>query len=426
MNLSKRSRQGARLALAAPEPGQTDKFQLKREAILDSAARLFNQHGVMGTTLAQVASSVGLLAHSLGYYYRRKEDLAAACLMRSIQAVHEVAIAAASAASPHERCVAFLRGYAQLVSDMQAGRRDQLVNFDDIRALPEPLREPAFAAFNNYFRAVRDLLPKSPALNRPSRNARAHLLLSIGNTMRAWLAAYDPDDHPMVVERVVEVLIDGLATSPAMWSAQPGPAIGWPSAVSGEDAVPEAYLRAATALVNELGYRGASVDRIAASLSLTKGSFYHHHASKDDLIAACFERSFEHIRRTHALVAQRSISSWEKLSAISRSLVRFQLSEQGPLLRLTAFSALPESQRERFRHAQHRITRRLSFIIVQAMREGSIRPVDSLIASQVIQAGINSALELPRWVPGINRDTACELFLRPLFVGLLEADRPLG
>ena len=57
------------------------------------------------------------------------------------------------------------------------------------------------------------------------------------------------------------------------------------------DATRSAYLKAATRLVNEHGYRGASVDRIAAQLQLTKGSFYHHHETKEELIAACFERS---------------------------------------------------------------------------------------------------------------------------------------
>jgi AcrR family transcriptional regulator len=57
-----------------------------------------------------------------------------------------------------------------------------------------------------------------------------------------------------------------------------------------------AYLRAATRLVNEHGYHGASVDRIAAELQLTKGSFYHHHETKEELIAACFERTFAVVR----------------------------------------------------------------------------------------------------------------------------------
>ena len=56
-----------------------------------------------------------------------------------------------------------------------------------------------------------------------------------------------------------------------------------------------AFLLAATRLINELGYRGASVQRIAAELNVTKGSFYHHLDAKDDLVIACYRRSFDTI-----------------------------------------------------------------------------------------------------------------------------------
>ena len=56
-----------------------------------------------------------------------------------------------------------------------------------------------------------------------------------------------------------------------------------------------AFLLAATRLINELGYRGASVQRIASELNVTKGSFYHHLDAKDDLVAACYRRSFDRI-----------------------------------------------------------------------------------------------------------------------------------
>ena len=57
----------------------------------------------------------------------------------------------------------------------------------------------------------------------------------------------------------------------------------------------EAFLLAATRLINELGYRGASVQKIASELNVTKGSFYHHLDAKDDLVIACYKRSFDTI-----------------------------------------------------------------------------------------------------------------------------------
>ncbi|MGZ8407165.1 MAG: TetR/AcrR family transcriptional regulator [Caulobacteraceae bacterium] len=52
-------------------PGQTKRFERKREAILDAAARLFNQKGLKGATLAEVAQRVGLITTSVTYYYKK-------------------------------------------------------------------------------------------------------------------------------------------------------------------------------------------------------------------------------------------------------------------------------------------------------------------------------------------------------------------
>ncbi|MGG2362072.1 TetR/AcrR family transcriptional regulator, partial [Salmonella enterica] len=70
--------------LPAPLTPQTRRYNQKRDAILDAAAVLFNQKGLKGTTLAAVADSVGLMTNSVTYYYRKKEELATAGLLRSI------------------------------------------------------------------------------------------------------------------------------------------------------------------------------------------------------------------------------------------------------------------------------------------------------------------------------------------------------
>ena len=63
----------------------TDRFQKKREAILDTSTILLNEHGVKGLTLAVAASAVGLSTTSVTYYFKRKDDLAAACMLRGVE-----------------------------------------------------------------------------------------------------------------------------------------------------------------------------------------------------------------------------------------------------------------------------------------------------------------------------------------------------
>ena len=59
----------------------TDRFERKREAILDAATSLMNARGVKGLTLSDAAAAVGLSTTSVTYYFKRKDELAAACML---------------------------------------------------------------------------------------------------------------------------------------------------------------------------------------------------------------------------------------------------------------------------------------------------------------------------------------------------------
>src|ERR1700691_5657223 len=89
-------------------PRQTRRFEQKREAILDAAATLFNEKGVRGATLQDVAQSVGLMTNSITYYYRKKEDLATACLLRTIEVLDGLIAAVDMTAPPEARVRRFL------------------------------------------------------------------------------------------------------------------------------------------------------------------------------------------------------------------------------------------------------------------------------------------------------------------------------
>ena len=85
----------------------TDRFERKREAILDAATRLLNRKGIKGLTLGATAAAVDLSTTSVTYYFRRKDDLAAACISRGIETLLGIAEAAVTAPTPAERLHSF-------------------------------------------------------------------------------------------------------------------------------------------------------------------------------------------------------------------------------------------------------------------------------------------------------------------------------
>ncbi|HLZ64835.1 MAG TPA: TetR/AcrR family transcriptional regulator, partial [Aliidongia sp.] len=324
--------------LPTSPPRQTRRFEQKREAILDAAAALFNEKGVRGATLQDVAQRVGLMTNSITYYYRKKEELATACLLRTIEALDSLIAAVDLAAPPEARIRQFLRLYARLLADIATGAQPQLIMFHDIRALASPHDAEVFASYTAMFRRMRALLdrPGEPPPERMKRNGRAHLLISVVHGIRNWIDRYEPDGYARAAERTADILLGGLAGTGSAWSLRP-PEIAWPAI---DEVSPEAFLRSATYLINEQGYRGASVEKISARLNVTKGSFYHHIDNKDDLVAACFRRSFAAVRRVQHAAEARHATGWDRLSAAATEIIRYQLSDQGPALRASAFSAL--------------------------------------------------------------------------------------
>lgn len=400
----------------------TARFEDKREAILDGAARLFNEHGVKGGMLSDLARQVGLATNSLTYYYRRKEDLAAACLLRSMEALGSVADAAAQAPTLDARVRQFLQRYLGLLAAIADGRHPELIVFSDVLTLGEPHHATVTAAYTQMFRRVRALLdaPDAPALPAAARNARAHLLLSTTLWARSWLMRYEAIDYARLADRIAEVLLQGLCP-PAQAPGDAAPAMEALAAIdAGGDgaATRTAYLRAATRLVNEHGYQGASVDRIAAELQLTKGSFYHHHETKEELIVACFERTFSVVRAAQAAALDAPGSGADRLAQVCRSLLAFQLSDQGPLLRITAWTGLPDAIRRDTRRTMARLGERFATLVLDGMADGSLRIVDPSVAAQMVNGMLNAAAEIERWVRGIDAGNAFALYAMPLFTGL--------
>ncbi len=417
-------RQGERAEPAfvedAGDEEPTGRYLRKREDILAAAAQTFNEFGIGAGTLAGIADRVGLATNSVTYYYRRKQDLVSACFLRSI-AVHmeDIRLAAErpTVAARIEDC---LVRQAALLADIAIGRHPPLVVFSELRTLDEKAGAEALRAYVDMFRAMRELLvgPETATLSRADLNARTHILLSAVHIMRAWISRAEPDQYVRIGARAADILVRGLGTAASRWPGGDSPGRDW-ALVDGVDTPGDRFLRAATDLLNETGYRGASVDRISARLNVTKGSFYHHIEHKDDLILACFERTLTAIRRAATQAQALPASGWHQACAMAHSLACLQTSGPGPLLRVGALGALPafEGRAQAYRR-MFQLTERIGDLVVTGMMDGSIRPLDSGIASHLLSGSINNVAELHHWVPA-EPGRLVDLYLKPVFEGLL-------
>src|SRR3989338_1035549 len=276
----------------------TARYARKKETILAAATAILNRQGVRGMTLADVAAQVGLNTTSVTYYYRKKDDLAAACFMRGLERLEAMVEEAAAQGSPADRIVKFIELYLDLHRSVRLGQATPLTSFAEVKALKEPLRGSVVEAFNNLFRRVRSFFdgPSLVHLGKGQRTARAHLLMEQVFWSGRWLRRYDVEDYGRVRDRMGDILLNGLPAAGRACAPRPLPA-PTPTSLDGLE-WRETFLVAATRLLNQRGYRGASVEEISAALNVTKGSFYHHHDDKDALVAECFERTFTVPRRS--------------------------------------------------------------------------------------------------------------------------------
>jgi AcrR family transcriptional regulator len=396
--------------------GPTKKFEAKRNVIVRSAVEQINRRGVRGMTLGSVAADLGLVPTAVIYYFKSKEDLATEVFSRGIARFEAMIAAAADAGPPAARVTAFVQAYFADKRHVACGEADPLVVFNDVRALNAG---PVNEAYVEMFRHARALLEGKETLPRLHRNARAHLLLSQMFWIIAWLHRVDVDDYERTAERMARILNGGLVAKGAAWPTPSTIVLTTPEEPGGALST-EMFLRAATQLINEEGYHGASVDRISARLNVSKGAFYHHNETKDELVTACFQRTFDITWRAIRAAEAVGGTGLDMLVAVASALIEHQMGGQAPLLRTSALTTVPEAIHDQLIHDLDRITWRFASIVSDGIADGSIAPVDVNQAAEMITGAINAAAELHHWAPGLTPQTVVDHYVRPLFMGLSE------
>lgn len=403
---------------AGAEPAErrppTRRYAAKRNAIVCSAVAEMNRKGVRGMTLGDVAARLDLVPTAVIYYFRNKEDLAAAAFLKGIAAYEGLIAAGAGEATVAGRLAAFIDAWFDYARRVDQGEADALPVFNDVRALNAA---PVNTAYVDMFRSFRGLLAGPDVLPRLHRNARTHLLLGEMFWIVAWQHQAEVSDYPRAAARIASILTDGIVAKGAAWPTltplQLVPADGPNARASSEQ-----FLRAATCLINEEGYHGASVERISARLNVSKGAFYHHNETKDELVFACFQRTFDIMWRAIHAAEQAGGSGLETLASIVAALIEHQVNGEAPLLRTSALTSAPEALRPQLMQRFNRLSYRFASILCDGIADGSIAPVDVNIAAQIISTAINAAAELHYWTPGMAPETVVQHYVRPLFEGL--------
>lgn len=194
--------------------GTSPKAEIKRQKILDSAAKLFSQNGYAETKLSDIAEEAGTHAGSLYYHFRSKEDLVQDVLGMTMSLLSNAVMAKVNAlpasASASERIVAGI--HAHVLHILQRGFYTQayLKIIDQVPAHVQRAYVMAPRGYGNYWRGILEGARQAGEL-RTDLNPTVLRLLLLGSI--TWILEWYKPDGALspndIADEVTSLFFDG-------------------------------------------------------------------------------------------------------------------------------------------------------------------------------------------------------------------------
>jgi AcrR family transcriptional regulator len=207
-------------AAAARARGRAD----KREAVLRTAVRLFNEKGFHATSLDEVAERLHVTKPTLYYYVESKEAILFACVEIGLEMVREgIAEAAKSGGSALDKLRACMRAYASVVT------RD--FGMCVIRVGEEPLPADSRrrlralkAKIDHEFRSLIEQGIAEGVIAPCDAKLAAFTLAGGLSWIGRWYDPAGPLDADTAAERCIAVLLNGIVPRAPAAKRAPKPA----------------------------------------------------------------------------------------------------------------------------------------------------------------------------------------------------------
>lgn len=153
-------------------------------------------------------------------------------------------------------------------------------------------------------------------------------------------------------------------------------------------------MRAASTLFISRGFRGTSLDDIAASLGVTKPTLYYYITNKEEILFECVQRGLDALRAGIDETTRRGIDGRDKLKAALQQYASIVTSEFGLCVIRVGEEPLAEPRRREFRAAKARIDAEFQVLIEEAMARGTVAHGDATMAAYSVVGALDG---IGRW-----------------------------
>jgi len=153
-------------------------------------------------------------------------------------------------------------------------------------------------------------------------------------------------------------------------------------------------LQSAADLFNDQGVGSVGLSDLAKKMGLSRATFYHYVADREDLVFRCFQRSCE--AETERL--DRADEAPEGLPSVLRFLEESLGEEARQTAVITDTGLLSDAPREIIEKAVKRNYDRLAATIGEGIRIGNIRPCDEQLVARILPSMVSFYRMSGRWV----------------------------
>jgi len=148
-------------------------------------------------------------------------------------------------------------------------------------------------------------------------------------------------------------------------------------------------LKSAAAAFRRRGYHGASVEEIARTLRMTKGSLYYYFRNKEAILFACHDYSLEVVLGLLDQVEREHSAPDERLRRLITGFVHLIIDELHGTALTLELNALPRPLFNKVVARRDRFDRGLRRILQEGMDQGLFAPGDPKLLAFAVMGAIN-------------------------------------
>lgn len=392
-----------------PTGRRSEKRVSKRDGILETAAALYNEHGVAGVSLGDVAKAHGVGRASLYHYVADREDLVFQCFLRSCEAETERLDQAAESRNPLDQVMRYL-------IDSLAPDAARHAVITDVAVLSSEAREIIRKARRRNTERLAGMIGQGieqGSIRPCDEQILARVLpamVSFSLVARRWL---DPKLGPVAPEAVADFVAYGSAADPdvtfeCLLDAESFNRLEAASfdRKSLNDMRVEQIVMTGSRLFNERGYDSVSLEDVAAALGATRGALYHYIADKEELLRRCYERGNALYDAFIDAAEAHGRNGLEKTAIVSHLNSQAQAGALQPLASWLSLDALSPAQQQKNRQKLRALLARTETMAEAGVADGSRRPLD---AHSVSVARAGAYMWIPKWKPEVDPVTPRQL-----------------